>query len=98
MPDNVDRERQLREDVAWELPEFVRACDADNDVVVMQQGAFAALLEPNEIVLLGKAVKYASNSGQPRCPDFPTPSIDTLNPQHYHPLLLLLLPCRRTRR
>ena len=63
MPDDVlERERQLRAEIERELPEFVQVCQADTDVVVMHQDAFAPLLGPKEIVLLGKAIRRTGPS------------------------------------
>jgi hypothetical protein len=65
MSDNVlERERLLREEVERELPEFVRACAANSDFVIMHQDAFAPMLGSNEIFLLGKAIKYAGLVGK----------------------------------
>ena len=65
MPDNVlDRERLLREEIARELPEFVRACEEQADFVIMHQDAFAPMLGRTEIFLLGKAIKYAGLVGK----------------------------------
>jgi hypothetical protein len=65
MPDNIlDRERLLREEIERELPDFVRACEATADVVLMHQDAFAPLLGSSEIFLLGKAIKYAGLQGK----------------------------------
>jgi len=65
MPDSVlDRERLLREGIARELREFVRACEENADFVVMHQDAFAPMLGSNEIFLLGKAIKYAGLAGK----------------------------------
>lgn len=60
MADTVlDRERLLREEIERELPDFVNACHANADFVIMHQDAFAPMLGSNEIFLLGKAIKYA---------------------------------------
>jgi hypothetical protein len=60
MGDRVtNRERRLVEEIHTRLPEFVAACNADADFVLMHQDAFAPGLGYDEILLLGKAVKYA---------------------------------------
>lgn len=59
-----DRERQLVEEIQSRLPEFVAACDADADFVLMHQDAFAPGLGNDEIILLGKAIKYAGLIGK----------------------------------
>ena len=65
MADTVlDRERLLREEVERELPEFVSACRANVDFVLMHQDTFAPMLGSNEIFLLGKAIKYAGLCGK----------------------------------
>jgi hypothetical protein len=65
MSDNVlDRERLLREEIARDLPEFARACAASEDFILMSRDAFAPLLGSNEILLLGKAIKYAGLVGK----------------------------------
>jgi hypothetical protein len=65
MPDNVlDRERLLREEIARDLPDFVRACEEQADFVVMHQDAFTPALGSTEIFLLGKAIKYAGLVGK----------------------------------
>ena len=61
----MDRTRQLIEDVERELPGFVQTCKStDTTVVVMSQDAFAPKLGMNELILLGKAIKYAGMMGK----------------------------------
>jgi hypothetical protein len=60
----LDRERLLREEIERELPDFVNACHANADFVIMHQDAFAPMLGSNEIFLLGKAIKYAGLNGK----------------------------------
>ena len=55
----IDRERRLIEEIQAELPGFVHACRADADFVVLNQDAFAPMLGSAELLLLGKAIKYA---------------------------------------
>ena len=66
MDDNVlERERELIEEIRRELPAFVEACDVKNtDFVLMHQDAFAPKLGSNELLLLGKAIKYAGLIGK----------------------------------
>ena len=65
MADTVlDRERLLREEIERELPDFVNACHANANFVIMHQDAFAPMLGSNEIFLLGKAIKYAGLNGK----------------------------------
>ena len=66
MDDNViERERQLIEEVQRELPGFVAACNEKNaEFVLLHQDAFAPKLGPDEIFLLGKAIKYAGVIGK----------------------------------
>jgi len=65
MADTVlDRERLLREEIERELPDFVNACHANADFVIMHQDAFAPMLGSNDIFLLGKAIKYAGLNGK----------------------------------
>jgi hypothetical protein len=60
----MDRERQLIEEINAELPGFAQACRADADFVLMNQDAFAPMLGSAELLLLGKAIKYAGLVGK----------------------------------
>jgi hypothetical protein len=61
----MNRERLLIEEVERELAEFVRMCrDPRNDCILMQQDAFAPAYGPSELLLLGKAIKYAGLMGK----------------------------------
>ena len=66
MDDNVlDRTRQLIAEIERELPDFVSACKAAGaDFVLMHQDAFAPNLGSNELLLLGKAIKFAGLMGK----------------------------------
>jgi hypothetical protein len=66
MTDSVIMERQseLVRSIQSSLPEFVKACAADVDVMVLHQDAFAAAYQENEYALLGMAVKYAGMCGK----------------------------------
>jgi hypothetical protein len=54
---------ELIRDVERDLPEFAKACKSDSDVVLMAQQAFIGLDEC-ELLLFGKAVKYAGLMGK----------------------------------
>lgn len=57
---NPDNEKEIRALVEQELPEFVLACKNDKaDLILMQQVAFAYEGSPDELMLLGAAIKYA---------------------------------------
>lgn len=59
-----NRERQLIQEIEAELPKFAEACRSDADFVAVHQDAFAARLESDELLLLGKAMKYAGLIGK----------------------------------
>lgn len=46
------------------LPEFVRACADDTELVVLHQDAFAADYQEDDYTLLGMAIKYAGLRGE----------------------------------
>ena len=60
----MQRQSELVRRIQSSLPEFVKACAADVDVVVLHQDAFAAAYQENEYALLGMAVKYAGMCGK----------------------------------
>jgi hypothetical protein len=64
MDDQRERERELIDDVRKELPAFVEACVSKTDMVLMHQYAFGAGLDRDELLLLGKAIKYAGLAGK----------------------------------
>jgi hypothetical protein len=66
MNDNEIMQRQstLVSRIQSSLPEFVKACAADADMVVLHQDAFAADYREDEYALLGMAVKYAGLCGK----------------------------------
>jgi hypothetical protein len=65
MKDEMERERKLIEEIQSALPEFVQACKAkDGDFVLMHQDVFAPKLGDYELLLLGKAIKYAGLMGK----------------------------------
>jgi hypothetical protein len=65
MPDEMERERKLIEEIQRVLPEFVEACNSrQSDFIIMNQEAFAPKLGENELLLFGKAIKYAGLMGK----------------------------------
>jgi len=66
MTDSVIMQRQseLVSRIQSSLPEFVKACAADADMVLLHQDAFAAAYQEDEYALLGMAVKYAGLCGK----------------------------------
>ena len=60
----MDRERKLIEEIQSVLPEFVHACSSRSDFIIMSQEAFAPRLGEYELLLLGKAIKYAGLMGR----------------------------------
>jgi hypothetical protein len=61
----MERERKLIEEIQSVLPEFVQACSStQSDFIIMSQEAFAPGLGEYELLLLGKAIKYASLMGK----------------------------------
>jgi hypothetical protein len=44
------------------LPDFVRACRANDDAVIIHQDSFAADYQDDEYALLGMAIKFAGIS------------------------------------
>jgi len=66
MTDSVIMQRQseLVSRIQSSLPEFVKACAADADMVLLHQDAFAAAYQEDEYALLGMVVKYAGLCGK----------------------------------
>lgn len=60
----MQREANLVRTVQEKLPNFVRMCADDVEVVVLHQDAFAADYQDAEFALLGMAVKYAGLCGK----------------------------------
>jgi len=46
------------------LPDFVRACRANDDAVIIHQDSFAADYQDDEFALLGMAIKFAGLNGK----------------------------------
>ena len=60
----MQRQSELVRRIQSSLPEFVKACAAAADMVVLRQDAFAAAYQEDEYALLGMAVKYAGMCGK----------------------------------
>jgi hypothetical protein len=60
----MKRESNLVQTIQEKLPDFVKACADDVEVVVLHQDAFAADYQDDEYRLLGMAVKFAGLSGK----------------------------------
>jgi hypothetical protein len=46
------------------LPDFVRSCRKDEDVIILHQDSFAADYQQDEYALLGMAIKFAGLHGK----------------------------------
>jgi hypothetical protein len=62
--DLIQREANLVRTIQEKLPDFVKMCADDVEVVVLHQDAFAADYRDDEYMLLGMAVKYAGLCGK----------------------------------
>jgi len=60
----MQRQSELVSRIQNTLPDFVKACAADADMVVLHQDAFAADYQEHEYSLLGMAIKYAGLCGK----------------------------------
>jgi hypothetical protein len=60
----MQRQSELVRRIQSSLPEFVKACAADADMVLLHQDAFAAAYQEDEYALLGMAIKYAGLCGK----------------------------------
>ncbi len=60
----MQRQSELVRRIQNTLPDFVKACAADADMVVLHQDAFAAAYQDDEYALLGMAIKYAGLYGK----------------------------------
>ena len=60
----MQRQSELVSRIQSSLPEFVKACAADADMVVLHQDAFAATYQEDEYSILGMAIKYAGLCGK----------------------------------
>jgi hypothetical protein len=46
------------------LPDFVKSCGKDEDVIILHQDSFAADYQQDEYALLGMAIKFAGLHGK----------------------------------
>jgi hypothetical protein len=60
----MNRESSLVRVMEELLPDFVKSCRENNDVVVLHQDAFAADYQEEEYKLLGMAIKFAGLGGR----------------------------------
>jgi hypothetical protein len=58
------KEAALTAKIKHLLPDFVRACRANDDLVVIHQDSFAADYQDDEYALLGMAIKFAGLYGK----------------------------------
>ena len=69
MPIMTEEERQQKEaalaaKIKDLLPDFVKACRASDDAVIIHQDSFAAEYQDDEYALLGMAIKFAGLYGK----------------------------------
>ena len=69
MPNSSDEELKQREaalsaEIRRLLPDFVRSCLKNKDVVIIHQDSFAADYQQEEYALLGMAIKFAGLHGK----------------------------------
>ena len=62
--ERMQRESNLVAIIRKKLPEFVKACADDTELVLIHQDAFAADYQEDEYALLGMAFKYAGLRGK----------------------------------
>ena len=62
--ERMQRESNLVAIIRKKLPEFVKACADDTELVLIHQDAFAADYQEDEYALLGMAIKYAGLQGK----------------------------------
>ena len=60
----MQRQSELVSKIRNLLPDFVKACAADADMVLLHQDAFAATYQEDEYSILGMAIKYAGLCGK----------------------------------
>jgi hypothetical protein len=58
------KEAALTAKIKGLLPDFVKACRANDDAVIIHQDSFAADYQEDEYVLLGMAIKFAGLYGK----------------------------------
>jgi hypothetical protein len=69
MPNISDKELRQRKaalmiEIRRLLPDFVKACGIDEDVIIIHQDSFAADYQQDEYALLGMAIKFAGIHGK----------------------------------
>ena len=62
--ERLQRESNPIATIRRKLPEFMKACADDTELVLLHQDAFAADYQEDEYVLLGMAIKYAGLRGK----------------------------------
>jgi hypothetical protein len=62
--ERMQRESNLIATIRRKLPDFVRACADDTELVMLHQDSFAADYQEDEYTLLGMAIKYAGLRGK----------------------------------
>jgi hypothetical protein len=62
--DLMEREAALKALIEELLPDFVKSCHDNSDVVVIHQDSFALDYQADELLLLGKAIKFAGLHGK----------------------------------
>jgi hypothetical protein len=62
--ERMQRESSLIATIRKKLPEFVKACAEDTELVLLHQDSFAADYQDDEYLLLGMAIKYAGLRGK----------------------------------
>jgi hypothetical protein len=62
--ERMQRESSLIATIRRKLPDFVKACGDDTELVLLHQDAFAADYQEDEYTLLGMAIKYAGLRGK----------------------------------
>ena len=60
----MKQEAALIATIREKLPEFVKACADDTELVLLHQGSFAADYQDEEYTPLGRAIKYAGLRGK----------------------------------
>jgi hypothetical protein len=59
-----DRKASLMMEIRRLLPDFVKSCGKNEDVIILHQDSFAADYQQDEYVLLGMAIKFAGLHGK----------------------------------
>jgi hypothetical protein len=62
--ERMQRESSLISTIRKQLPDFVKMCASDVEIVMLHQDAFAADYQEDEYTLLGMAIKYAGLRGK----------------------------------